>query len=274
MTVKKIALAVDNFTKSEHKRRALILQIQELHQQGNAISKISQITGKDWRTVRKYVDCDPDQFCQGAQRGSLWGYVDYIIKAIEKGLTASAIANQLKETGYQGSNTNIRHFVKKIALKHGLELAKYTAAHPQHEPACSKQSKTKTDYITRKGIFNYLWMNDSLTDSHREYLWTKYDCLPDLENCIREFREIFRKKSMPLLYIFIENYKQSTIKEIASFANGLARDLEAVENAVASPLSNGFVEGNNCKVKSVKRTMYGRCRKILLEAKLMYANGG
>ena len=65
-------------------------------------------------------------------------------------------------------------------------------------------------------------------------------------------------------------YTKFTIKELSSFANGLEKDISAVENAVASDLSNGFVEGTNSKLKMVKRTMYGRCSKKLLEAELMY----
>ena len=95
--------------------------------------------------------------------------------------------------------------------------------------------------------------------------------LQEIEKCIREFREIFRTKKMPLLYLFIERYKNSSIKELASFANGLEKDISAVENAVASDLSNAFVEGTNSKVKMVKRTMYGRCSKKLLAAKLMHS---
>ena len=75
-----------------------------------------------------------------------------------------------------------------------------------------------------------------------------------------------------MLYLFIERYKKSTIKEIASFAKGLEKDIEAVENAVASDKSNGFVEGTNSRLKMVKRTMYGRCGRHLLSAKLMYRN--
>ena len=48
---------------------------------------------------------------------------------------------------------------------------------------------------------------------------------------------------MSYLYLFIEKYKNSSLKEISRFASGLERDLPAVENAVASPLTNGFVEG-------------------------------
>ena len=50
----------------------------------------------------------------------------------------------------------------------------------------------------------------------------------------------------------------------------LKRDMDAVENAVAYVYSNGFVEGTNSRLKMIKRTMYGRCRKQLLEAKLRY----
>ena len=148
-----------------------------------------------------------------------------------------------------------------------MELSKYSRT-AKYEIIAEK--KQPVDHITRKGIFNHLWMNIKLSPEHREYLWSNNSVLPELESCIREFRDIFDKKSMPRLYIFIERYKNSSIKEIASFANGLEKDIAAVENAVASPLSNGFVEGTNSKVKTIKKAMYGRCGKLLLSAKLMY----
>ncbi len=58
-----------------------------------------------------------------------------------------------------------------------------------------------------------------------------------------------------------------SIKELASFANGLSKDIDAIENAVASELSNGFVEGTNSKLKMIKRTMYG-LRMNLVAAKI------
>jgi len=63
------------------------------------------------------------------------------------------------------------------------------------------------------------------------------------------------------------------LKELSRLASGLEKDLSAVENAIASPLSNGFVEGTNSKLKMIKRTMYGRCGKELLTAKLILLNG-
>ena len=97
-----------------------------------------------------------------------------------------------------------------------------------------------------------------------------YPQLREPQSCIREFREIYERKSMPFLYIFIDRHKKLGMKELSRFAEGLEKDLDAVENSVASPLSNGFVEGTNSKLKMVKCTMYGRCNKDLLAAKLMY----
>lgn len=59
----------------------------------------------------------------------------------------------------------------------------------------------------------------------------------------------------------------SQIPEIKSFAKGLIRDINAVENAVAFNLRNGIVEGTNSILKMVKRTMYGRCSRELFSAK-------
>ena len=72
---------------------------------------------------------------------------------------------------------------------------------------------------------------------------------------------------MPLLYVFIDNNKNSTIPVIKSFALGLERDIAAVENVVSSERSNGFVEGNNHRVKVIKRVMYGKCGIKLLTVK-------
>lgn len=225
--------------------------------------------GKTRRTIRKYLEGDPDNLCRSNRHaGSLNEYDDYIIKCIKDGDTQSAIARKLKESGYSGTISNARQYICSLAKKHHLELSKYCSTFSDNNK--QRQKILKADHITRKLIFNYLWMNGNLSPIHHEYLWIKYPVLQELEKCIRQFREFFNKKSQTRLYLFIDRYRNSSIKELATFANGLERDLEAVENAVSSQLSNGFVEGNNSKVKTIKKSMYGRCGITLLSAKLMY----
>lgn len=112
-------------------------------------------------------------------------------------------------------------------------------------------------------------MNDQLSKEYQQYIFEQYPLIAEVQECILEFRKIFDMKHVPLLHEFINKYKDSRIREIKSFARGLARDISAIENAVYYNLSNGFVEGTNNKLKTIKRTMYGRCSIQLLSANLM-----
>ena len=138
-------------------------------------------------------------------------------------------------------------------------------------PAQKEKQKQiqRFDYLSRKNVFRFLWMGEPLDACHLSYLFNTYPVLQILYSFISDWRQIFRLGYQSLLYSFLDKYKNIDIKQIADFIKGLIKDQEAVENAVASPLSNGFVEGANSKLKMVKRTMYGRCSRQLLAAKLM-----
>ena len=58
---------------------------------------------------------------------------------------------------------------------------------------------------------------------------------------------------------------------MASFASGITRDQAAVQAALQQPWSNGQTEGQNTKLKLVKRQMYGRANLNLLRARLLGA---
>ncbi len=45
---------------------------------------------------------------------------------------------------------------------------------------------------------------------------------------------------------------------LKTFARGMLRDIEAVENGIKMSWSNGVVEGHVNRIKSIKRQMYGR----------------
>ena len=259
---------VDNLSSGERKRLELILQIQKLHNDGYSSRKIAKLLCIARGTARKYISGDPQTLCRSNMAGALEKYHNYIIQNIKEGQTQSSIADGLVSLGYQGTLTNARRYVYDTAKRYGLELCKYKNASSVSDGTICK--RRKADYVSRKGIFNHLWLGIELSTMHYKYLWENNPVLRELELCIRHFREIFLKRNMPMLYLFIERYKESSIKEIASFAAGLKKDIDAVENAVASPMSNGYVEGTNSKVKTIKKTMYGRCGVKLLRAKLLY----
>jgi transposase len=52
--------------------------------------------------------------------------------------------------------------------------------------------------------------------------------------------------------------------ELMSFARGLLADYDAVRAGLTLPYSSGAVEGQNCRVKMIKRKLYGRANLDLL----------
>ena len=52
--------------------------------------------------------------------------------------------------------------------------------------------------------------------------------------------------------------------ELASFAVGIARDIDAVKGAITTRWTTSPVEGQISRVKAIKRQMYGRANYQLL----------
>ena len=59
---------MDNLTESEQRRRELIVEIQSLYNTGKSIREIARITGKERKTIKKYVIGDPDFLCKSRKR--------------------------------------------------------------------------------------------------------------------------------------------------------------------------------------------------------------
>ena len=85
---------------------------------------------------------------------------------------------------------------------------------------------------------------------------------------ILEFQSMIRSKAAAKLDAWLEAAKETLV---ASFANGVEKDLAAVRNAIISPWSNGQTEGQITRLKLIKRQMYGRAKIDLLQARLIGA---
>lgn len=273
--VKKTVNIVDNRPGFSRKRYQMICQIQEFLKEGCSYRETARRMGIGRNTIAKYRQGDPKELSSyGIRQSKLDTYYDFIIQCLHSGWSKSKTVKAIYERGYSGSKSNAFEHLGKIEERENKCFAQQPYIRTMTEGLKYKTgSKGKdTDYITREGVFRHIWMNIELAEPHRKYIFGNYKNIWELQQCIREFRKLFEKKSVPSLYLFIEKYLNSEIKSLRTFANGLQRDIDAVENAVAYDYSNGFVEGTNNRLKMIKRTMYGRCGKMLLEAKLRCRN--
>lgn len=92
------------------------------------------------------------------------------------------------------------------------------------------------------------------------------DVLVEAREILAEFQAIIRRKALADLDAWIDRANHSLV---AAFARGIIKDKDAVEAAIALLWSNGQTEGQICKLKLVKRQMYGRGKLDLLQARVI-----
>lgn len=110
--------------------------------------------------------------------------------------------------------------------------------------------------------------------SARENKLVKYLCNSSTEvqsaaKLARSFRTMMENKQGDELQSWVDQAIASDVRELKGFAKGLLTDFAAVKNAMTYPWSNGQVEGQVNKLKTIKRQMYGRASFSLLRKRLI-----
>ena len=90
--------------------------------------------------------------------------------------------------------------------------------------------------------------------------------LTTARNLLDRFHRIIQHRKVERLEQWIEEAKPGLMK---SFVSGIVQDEAAVRAALTESWSNGQTEGQNTKLKLVKRQMYGRAGLDLLKARLL-----
>ena len=99
----------------------------------------------------------------------------------------------------------------------------------------------------------------------------KHSCPPFamMRSLVMQFRGILQAGKVETLEKWIGKAINSGIYSMKRFAKTLRRDWDAVQNALKEPYSNGPVEGQINRLKTLKRQMYGRAGFHLLRARLL-----
>ena len=89
-----------------------------------------------------------------------------------------------------------------------------------------------------------------------------------MRTLVLSFRGILQKGKVSTLHLWLQRAKASGLHSMQQFARTLRQDLSAVEAAILHDWSNGPVEGQVNRLKTLKRQMYGRAGIDLLRARL------
>jgi transposase len=86
----------------------------------------------------------------------------------------------------------------------------------------------------------------------------------------QDFLRLVREHKSEALLPWLERAKACPHEELQRFAQGLERELSALQAALTEPWSTGQVEGQITRLKLLKRQMYGRANLDLLRLRVLH----
>ncbi len=243
------------------RKRAVFETVRRLHGEGHSILAIARQTGKDPRTVRKYVRAAA--FPEPKQRGRASGFARfqaYLERRWAEGChNAAQLWRELREQGYRGSRSTVRQWLSAWrAPRAPGERSPRAARAPVPAP------RTVAWWLVRPV--------EHLTAEQAAYLDRLKQQAPRLElaqSLTLEFFALVRQREGEKLEAWTARVGASGVAELRSFVASLRRDWEAVVAGLTLAWSTGPVEGQINRLKGLKRAMFGRAGLPLLRARVL-----
>jgi transposase len=241
-------------------------EVKLLLEQGVSIKEISRRFRMSRITVRKYKYLEELPKKKSSSPTGLENHLEYIKKrkAEVPEIQLKALHQELIGLGYRGAYSTLSDGLARYEMAIG------------NKKGDKKVLPTNLSFW-RPSITSKLFFKEakklSKTEAHiLNDLCDSSAILKQSLSFIREFRQMMLKdRSSEGLDSWISKAIISSINELRGVANGLKQDLKSIKNSFDLAWSNGPVEGNVNKLKTLKRQMYGRCSLGLLEKRLVLA---
>ena len=248
-------------------------KVKELQADEVSIKGISRVLGISRNTVRLYFIQKTLSPKTSSKSTNIEIFTKYIVGRLNtNGYKIKDIIEEIIVLGYNGGRTqaycNI-HTIKSEYKNTAMDFNDIQKNPIHYVKPLSSRSLAK--YI---GVC----INDITDPNERTYMETIIENIPEI-GIVRRLVRLFKNMissgcgNVKRWIEFIMNSKHK-LPGLKTFANGISRDLKAVENGIRLPWSNGAVEGHVNRLKSIKRQMYGRAGFELLRRKVILSQTG
>lgn len=257
----------ERLSEETFKRKQVIVgKVREMHRQGISGHGIAAELGLARGTVRKYLQSEgPVRTAARTRKASILDpFYDYLCQRWNDATpTAHQLFEEVQEKGYRGSETLIKDFVTR--LRRGLPGMK-------HPPRAIKTKGGTPTFSARELRWLLAKREKDLTPEEQQSLvklLASSEEIGQLYHLLHTFLQMLRERKPELLNGWMKEVRESQIKELVSFVNGIERDYDAVRAGLTYSWSQGPVEGAVNKIKTHKRLMYGRASFPLLRKKML-----
>ena len=240
-------------------------EMKKLQAKGLSNNAIAKSLGMHRDTVRKYLSMDVLMRKSYGERGMIEAHFEYIKERMKSdpNIHLKTLWTELKQKGYPGAYSTLSESLTYYDIRVGKK-ARQTKL-PQHAGSFFKPSAAAMAFLAPES---------KISSTQKKLISKLCQSSPELKHTmslVKKFRELIENKMGSELNAWIAEAKHSVIAELKSFATGLLSDLQSIENAINLHWSNGPVEGNVNKLKTIKRQMYGRASFDLLRKRLVLA---
>jgi transposase len=241
-------------------------QVKELHQ-GVAHREIGRRLGMNRATVRRLVRAEsfPERAPRLTPRRTD-ELTDYLRDRWNDGYrNAARLFEDLNSNGFNVSY----HMVRR-------QLARWRAR-TAHDGVTdgSVLAPRRPRFSPRRNVRLLLKADTEVSDNERtlrERVEQQDSGLARTADLGRRFREMVTERKRDVWENWLDEARESaTLEEMRTFAKGLQEDQAAVRAALSQEWSNGQVEGQVNRLKTLKRQMFGRAKFDLLRRRSLLA---
>jgi transposase len=252
-------------------------QTHALRQQGHQIKDIAHHLGIGKRTVYTYLSHPtfPEWQPSIRQRSSeLDPYKPYLLEQwIDTQPQARRLFEEIQKQGYRGNYERVARYIQPLRQSYPRLNPSPEALNdlPGRGPAPTVKLSEQKPLSARRVAWLVLRRTETL-DDEQEALLAKLCEQPELSEPIslaQAFLKLVRQRLPEQLDGWLTDARNSSIKAFSSFAKGLKEDYDAVKAGVTLEVSNGQVEGQNNRLKMLKRQMFGRAGLDLLSKRFI-----
>jgi transposase len=232
--------------------------IHDLLAQGRNYTQISEMLGLTRHTVRKFARAaTAEQVITGpSPRASrLDRFAPYLQQRWNQGCTdAAQLFAEIQAQGYSGSKRSARRYLQP------LRAALTTPVLPPPPPSVREVTRWITSHP------------DHLTSDETARLSQVKARSPQPSTAaghVTAFAEMMAGRHGEHLPAWLAAVDLDDLPHLHSFTCGIRRDQTAVTNGLTLDHNSGAVEGNICRVKALKRQMFGRASLDLLRKRIL-----
>jgi transposase len=240
----------DRETPTQQKRKKRFQLVRYLRAKGYSQRLIARTLGLSRQTVRRYLELAdlPNWERRNHAPSRLDAYRDYLHRRWKDGChDTSLLWKELKQKGYPLQRKSVAEYLQRFRK-------------PSPAPSA------------RQLVWWFMKDPDRLQAEeriHLKALFAENQKLEEIYRLAQDFQSLLSQRAPERLDDWLVRVESCGVKKLQNFAWGLRQDYEAVQAALSYEWSNGQVEGQVNRLKSIKHQMYGRASFDLLRQRVL-----